>query len=85
MRGMELSVVSRQFLSAAHIKEMRELRNVLLGLGLLLILVGAIWIGQGLGFIRGSFMTGQDLWLWIGVACAVGGVGMVFVALRGSS
>ncbi len=59
------------------------MKNVILGLGLLLILVGVIWIGQGVGIIGGSFMTGQALWLWIGVACAVAGAVMVFSSLRG--
>ena len=28
-------------------------------------------MGQGLGYIRGSFMTGEKLWFWIGLACVV--------------
>jgi len=44
---------------------------VIIGLGL----VGAVWIGQGLGLIRGSsFMTDDRLWAAIGavmVAVAV--------------
>jgi hypothetical protein len=27
------------------------------------VLVGATWIGQGAGFIKGSFMTGSRTWL----------------------
>jgi hypothetical protein len=26
-------------------------------------------MGQGLGYIRGSFMTGQMSWFWIGLGC----------------
>lgn len=29
-------------------------------------LVGLVWLGQGLGFIPGSFMTNQPLWAWLG-------------------
>jgi hypothetical protein len=35
-------------------------------LGVLLILVGAVWFGQGIGVIGGSFMTGNALWAVIG-------------------
>ncbi len=42
----------------------------------LMVLVGAVWIGQGLGYIKGSFMTGDMRWFWIGVVVAVGGVAL---------
>jgi hypothetical protein len=54
-------------------------------LGVLLVLVGAVWIGQGFGYIKGSFMTGQILWAEIGVLCLVAGsavVGFSFLAGR---
>ena len=35
-------------------------------LAALLFLVGLVWMGQGLGYVKGSFMTGQMLWFWIG-------------------
>ena len=35
--------------------------------GVLLLLLGAVWIGQGLGYIKGSFMTGAMQWFWIGL------------------
>ena len=38
----------------------------------LLFLVGLVWIGQGLGYIKGSFMTGQMFWFWVGVVCVIG-------------
>ena len=54
--------------------------------GILLLLVGAVWIGQGLGYIKGSFMTGAMQWFWIGLACAVVGVALlVFSARRRSA
>jgi hypothetical protein len=43
-------------------------------LGVLVLLVGATFAGQGLGYIRGSVMTGDMKWFWIGS-------GMVVVAL----
>jgi hypothetical protein len=35
--------------------------------GILCVLVGLIWIGQGIGLIPGSFMTGQTQWAAIGL------------------
>jgi hypothetical protein len=40
---------------------------VVLGVGL--ILAGAVWTFQGYGTLKGSFMTGSRMWLWIGIAC----------------
>ena len=31
-------------------------------------LVGSVWILQGVGVLPGSFMTGDMLWAWIGLA-----------------
>ena len=50
--------------------------------GVLLLLVGAVWIGQGLGYIKGSFMTGAMIWFWIGLACAVVGAGLLAYSAR---
>ena len=36
------------------------------GVLVIAMLVGVVWIGQGLGFIRGSFMTGHIEWSIIG-------------------
>jgi hypothetical protein len=47
--------------------------------GVLLIVVGAVWAIQGYGTLKGSFMTGSHLWLWIGIACVVAGV-LILVA-----
>ena len=52
-------------------------------LGVLLLLVGLVWTGQGLGYIRGSFMTGDMKWFWIGVVLIVAGVALGVFGLRG--
>ncbi|MGD0719925.1 MAG: hypothetical protein ABR970_02605 [Roseiarcus sp.] len=49
------------------------MKTALNGLGGLLVLVGAVWALQGLDVIGGSFMTGQTLWLRIGIVCVVAG------------
>ena len=46
--------------------------------GVILVAVGLLWIGQGVGYIGGSFMTGQQQWNYIGAATAV--VGALLVA-----
>jgi hypothetical protein len=43
-------------------------------LGVMLLVIGTVWIFQGSGLLKGSFMTGQSLWLWIGICCAFAGV-----------
>ncbi len=32
----------------------------------LLVLIGLVFLGQGMGMIEGSFMTGQSIWAAIG-------------------
>ncbi|MBW4041566.1 MAG: hypothetical protein HIU86_05490 [Acidobacteria bacterium] len=54
-------------------------RIVLIVLGLIALIAGAIWVGQGMGLIPGSFMTGDRTWLVIGLI--VGLVGIVLLAL----
>jgi hypothetical protein len=45
--------------------------------GVLVLLAGAVFAGQGLGYIPGSFMTGDIHWFWIGVALILSGLGLV--------
>ena len=47
-------------------------------LGVLLILIGAVWFLQGIGVLPGSFMTGQIIWAIIGAVCIVGGGLLLF-------
>ena len=42
----------------------------------LMVLVGALWTGQGLGWIGGSSMTGDDTWAIIGPITAGLGVAL---------
>jgi predicted phage tail protein len=45
--------------------------------GVLLCVVGVVWIGQGLGAIGGSFMTGHPVWAAVGVPCLVAGLALL--------
>jgi hypothetical protein len=43
--------------------------------GVILVLIGGVWLIQGLGVIpTGSFMDGQSIWAVIGGVCMVGGL-----------
>jgi len=44
--------------------------------GLLVLLAGAVFAGQGLGYIPGSFMTGDVKWFWIGSVMVVIGLAL---------
>jgi hypothetical protein len=49
---------------------------------LLAVVVGAIFLGQGVGLIPGSLMTGSATWAVIGGIMIVAGVGVLLVAAR---
>jgi len=47
------------------------MRWVKLVVGILLGLIGLVWVGQGLNLIKGSVMTGQLQWAVIGAVLIV--------------
>ena len=57
----------------------RGMRITLLGLGILLVLSGLVWIAQGLNlpFAPRSFMTADRAWIFIGAVTAVGGAVLI--------
>ncbi len=64
---------------------MRRARPVLLSVGVLMALMGLLWIGQGLGYIHwpeSSFMLDQRPWADRGSALAVAGLLLILVARR---
>jgi len=58
-------------------------RAVGLFLSALMILVGAVWTFQGLGYIEGSPMTGVQFWAVLGPALAGFGIALGIVVFRG--
>ena len=44
--------------------------------GLLVFLAGAVFAGQGLGYIPGSSMTGDIKWFWIGLVMVILGAAL---------
>jgi hypothetical protein len=59
------------------------LRTGLGVLGALVLLAGAVFAGQGLGFIQGSYMTGDMKWFWIGSVMVVVGLAVGFFGFMG--
>jgi hypothetical protein len=56
---------------------------VAIALGLLLTVSGAVFTFQGLGYLKGSSMTGSSIWAIVGPIIAALGVSLLYVALRG--
>jgi hypothetical protein len=57
-------------------------RPALLGIGALLVIVGAVWFLQGIDVIGGSGMSGKALWAVIGPIVLIAGVFLVVLGLR---
>ena len=51
-------------------------------LGALLLIVGTIWIFQGVGMLKGSFMTGESLWAWLGAVCVLFALPLLTLGIR---
>ena len=58
------------------------MRALGIALGVVLVLTGAVWTFQGLGYLEGSQMTGQTIWATVGPIVAGFGVALVLVAAR---
>ena len=57
-------------------------RPLLLGVGALLVVVGAVWFLQGIDVLGGSGMSGKTLWAVIGPIVALVGASLGAVGLR---
>ena len=53
--------------------------------GVVLDLTGVVWILQGFSVLPGSFMTGQMMWAYIGIAVSMIGSVMIWIAVRGGA
>jgi hypothetical protein len=56
------------------------MRQAFLVCGILAVLIGLLWIGQGTGLVawpQSSFMISQMQWAWYGAALAV--VGLILI------
>ena len=53
--------------------------------GLLMTLMGVVWMGQGSGYFpypETSFMVNQTPWIWRGAMLAIAGLALVWVSRR---
>lgn len=57
-------------------------RSSLLVIGVVLVVIGLLWTGQGLGWIGGSPMTGVTLWAVVGPILAIVGTVLIVRARR---
>jgi hypothetical protein len=60
------------------------MRLVLKIISILLIVMGIVWILQGINVLPGSFMTGQIQWAYRGAAAALVGLIILIFAIRGN-
>ena len=63
---------------------MTRLRPVFMAIGVVAFLMGVLWIGQGLGYVRwpaSSFMIDRPEWVTRGALLAVGGL-LIVLAMR---
>jgi hypothetical protein len=58
------------------------MRIVLNVLGVLSLVVGCVWILQGINILPGSFMTGRTKWAIYGGVLAIVGIGLLISANR---
>jgi hypothetical protein len=59
-------------------------RTLAVTVGVLMVVVGAVWTFQGLGYLHGSPMTGVKSWATIGPIVAGLGVALAIVGARGT-
>jgi hypothetical protein len=57
-------------------------RRAIIMIGLATAVVGAIWTFQGLGYLKGSPMTGVSFWATVGPIVAGLGVALAIVGWR---
>ena len=58
------------------------MRGGVIVISVLVGLLGLVWVGQGVGLIRGSFMTGDPKWAVIGAVLIVAAAAGVVWSLR---
>ena len=58
------------------------MRIVTIVAGVLCLLLGCVWILQGINILPGSFMTGQTKWAIYGALLVIIGIGLLVSANR---
>ena len=58
------------------------MRWVLIAVGIIMDLLGTVWLLQGLTLLPGTFMRGNPTWIVIGAIVDVVGIGLLLFGLR---
>jgi hypothetical protein len=58
------------------------LKIAMVVVGAALVITGAVWVFQGIGTLKGSFMTGQSFWAWMGAVAILVGAPLLARGLR---
>ncbi|WP_341720272.1 hypothetical protein QQG74_11455 [Micromonospora sp. FIMYZ51] len=53
-----------------------------LTLGLLAVVVGALWTVQGLGYVEGSVLTDKRVWAMVGAVLMLAGAVLLWLGAR---
>lgn len=51
-------------------------------IGIVLVLLGGLWILQGSNVLAGSVMSGQSLWLYAGIVVLIAGLAALWWTYR---
>ena len=51
-------------------------------MGVIFVVMGLVWVGQGLNLVPGTFMSGQTFWAVLGGIQVVLGVGLLLVVRK---
>ncbi len=68
--------------SSVDVVNSRVGRVILIVVGALALIVGAIWVGQGSNLIPGGLMAGSKLWLTIGLIVGIVGIILLVLGIR---
>ncbi|GAA4267889.1 hypothetical protein [Frondihabitans peucedani] len=60
----------------------RSGRLAALLIGVIVVIIGAVFAGQGLNLIPGSSMTGERMWFYIGGVMVIVGLILVWLGVR---
>ena len=58
------------------------MRRTRIALAVVMALVGLIWLGQGVGLLPGSVMSGSAFWAVVGAALVIGGALLLVLERR---
>jgi hypothetical protein len=58
------------------------MRWIAVGVGVVLILLGGLWMLQGVGVLGGSLMSGQTFWAIVGLILLIIGIALCVFGLR---